>query len=125
MNVQGRKTIVILSDGADLTSEYSFHAQAEFKSRREKYTTGTVFDDAFEFGLGMEGRNQSPGEAPSFFKFILNFLKAGEYRKMYPSIGQYLYNWRPEMDIATKLERTDDAQYFNLDRAEGRAESRG
>ncbi len=85
------------------------------KSRREKYTTGTVFDDAFEFGLGMEGRNQQPGEVPSFFKFILNFLKAGEYLKMYPSIGQYLYNWRPELDMATKLEKTDDAQYFNIE----------
>jgi hypothetical protein len=78
------------------------------KSRREKFTTGTVFDDAFEFGLSMEGRNQAPGEAPSFFKFILNAVKSGEYLKMYPSIGQYLYNWRPEIDMVTRI---SDGEY--------------
>jgi hypothetical protein len=78
------------------------------KSRREPFTTGTVFDDAFEFGLSMEGRNQAPSEAASFFKFILNAVKSGEYLKMYPSIGQYLYNWRPQLEMETRL---TDGQY--------------
>ena len=33
------------------------------KSRREKFTTQTVYDDAYEFGISMEGRNQPSGEA--------------------------------------------------------------
>ncbi len=91
------------------------------KSRREKYTTGTVFDDAFEFGLSMEGRNQPPGEVASFFKFILNYLKSGEYLKMYPSIGQYLYNWRPEIEMETRLYASDydgvPCQWFEIEMA--------
>ncbi len=85
------------------------------KSRREKFTTGTVFDDAFEFGLSMEGRNQAPGEAPSFFKFILNAIKSGEYLKMYPSIGQYLYNWRPDLAMETRLYEKDGAKWFEIE----------
>jgi len=89
------------------------------KSRREQFTTGTVFDDAFEFGLSMEGRNQAPGEAPSFFKFIINAVKSGEYLKMYPSIGQYLYNWRPNMQIATRVYDGDydgvACKWFNIE----------
>ncbi len=85
------------------------------KSRREKYTTGTVFDDAFEFGLSMENRNQKPGEAASFFKFILNYVGSGEYMKMYPSIGQYLYNWRPDMKIANRMYERDGAQWWEME----------
>lgn len=89
------------------------------KSRRAKFTTGTVFDDAFEFGLSMEGRNQQPGEAASFFKFILNQLGSGEYLKMYPSIGQYLYNWRPEMEMATRFipDEKNECQWFEIELA--------
>jgi len=85
------------------------------KSRREKFTTQTVFDDSFEFGLSMEGRNQSPGEAPSFFKFIVNSLKSGEYLKMYPSIGQYLYNWRPELQMQTRVYEASGAKWFDIE----------
>jgi hypothetical protein len=43
------------------------------KSRREKYSSGVVHDDAFEFGVSMEDRNRLPGETPSFLKFIHSY----------------------------------------------------
>ncbi len=85
------------------------------KTHREKYTTSVVFDDAFEFGIGLMGRNRLPGEAESYFKFILNYLASGEYMKMYPSIGQYLYNWRPEMKIANQLHDTPDGRFWDIE----------
>ena len=85
------------------------------KSKRERFSTQVVFDDAFEFGLSMEGRNQPTGEDPSFFKFIVNSLKSGEYMKMYPSIGQYLYNWRPDLTMATRVYEQGGAQWFDIE----------
>ncbi len=85
------------------------------KSRRDKFTTGVVFDDSYEFGVGMMGRNKLPSEVESYFKFIINYLGCGEYLKMYPSIGQYLYNWRPDMKIASSLRDAPDGQYWDIE----------
>jgi hypothetical protein len=85
------------------------------KSRREKYTTGVVYDDAFEFGISLLGRNQAADEAESFFKFVVNFLGSGEYTKMYPAIGQYLYNWQPNMKIRSQLHDTPEGRFWEME----------
>ena len=41
------------------------------KSRREGFTTGVVFDDAYEFGIFMHDRNKLEGEVSSFLKIGL------------------------------------------------------
>ena len=66
-----------------------------------------VGDDAIEFGLFMQDRNKRPGEQPSFFKIVLNSIGSGEYMKIYPSIGQNMYNWQPKMKIANKVYEAD------------------
>jgi hypothetical protein len=83
-----------------------------YRSKRERFTTGTVFDDAFEFGLFMHDRNKKEGEVSSFMKFVLNELGSGEYMKIYPSIGQNMYNWQPDMQIANRMYTEDGTQWW-------------
>lgn len=85
------------------------------KAHREPYTTGVVFDDAFEFGISMLGRNRLKGEADSYFKFIVNYLASGEYMKSYPSIGQALYNWTPKMKIKSALHDTPEGRFWEME----------
>jgi len=73
------------------------------KQKREPREMGVVFDDSHEFGIDTSDIHQPEDEAPFFFKFILNALAAGEYQKIYPTIGQAIYNWRPSMDIANRI----------------------
>jgi hypothetical protein len=85
------------------------------KSRREKRAMGVVHDDSFEFGIDMLGRNKLPGEVQSYFKFVLNSLNSGEYMKNYPEIGQMLYNWRPDLDMKSKLHQTKDGTFWEIE----------
>jgi hypothetical protein len=80
------------------------------KNLREPRSLGVVFDDAYEFGLDLRGANQGPNEAPFFFKFILNALGAGEYQKIYPTIGQSIYNWNPDMAIGNRVWEDESGQ---------------
>lgn len=70
---------------------------------RRRYATGVVHDDAFEFGIDLLGLNNQGDEVANYYKFIINALGSGEYMKNYPSIGQYMYNWRPDPQIATSF----------------------
>lgn len=85
------------------------------RQRRERYTTEVIFDDAFEFGISLLGRNRAEGEVDSFFKFVLNELGAGEYLRIYPQIGQYLYNWRPHMAIANGVHEIDGRRVWQIE----------
>ena len=69
---------------------------------REKYATSVVFDDAFEGGLFLHDRNKLEGEVSSYLKFTINSLGSGEYMKNYPSIGQVMFNWTPNFNIANR-----------------------
>ncbi|MBS3764815.1 MAG: hypothetical protein KGZ25_16055, partial [Planctomycetes bacterium] len=84
-----------------------------WKGKRKKYTTGVVYDDSYEYGLYLHGRNRQEGEALSFMKFIINSLGAGEYMKVYPSIGQNMFNWRPTMDIANNIYEKDGKKWWD------------
>jgi hypothetical protein len=86
-----------------------------YRNKRERYTTGTVFDDAYEFGLFLHDRNKLPGHTSSYMKFIINSLGSGEYMKLYPSIGQNLFNWRPEMDIANRIHKEGGKEWWDLE----------
>ncbi len=86
-----------------------------YRNSRERHTVNVVFDDAYEFGLFMHDRNKPESEVSSFLKFILNSLGAGEYMKIYPSIGQNMYNWQPEMDIANRLYEADGKQWWDIE----------
>ena len=86
-----------------------------YKSKRERITAGVVFDDSFEFGLFLHGRNKLPGEHASYLKFIINFLGSGEYMKLYPSIGQNLFNWRPDMKIANRIHQAGGRRWWHME----------
>ena len=86
-----------------------------YRQKRERYTAGTVFDDAIEFGVFLHDRNKLPGQVSSYLKFIINSLGSGEYMKLYPSIGQNLFNWRPEMDIANRVYERDGRRWWDLE----------
>jgi hypothetical protein len=81
-----------------------------YRGKRERFTTDVVCDDAYEFGVFLHDRNKLPGEHPSFMKFVVNSLGAGEYMKIYPSIGQNMFNWQPEMKIANRVYEADGRQ---------------
>ena len=72
------------------------------KHKREPRSLGVVFDDSYEFGIDLQDIHQPEDQAPFFYKFILNPLGSGEYQKIYPTIGQSIYNWMPEMEIANR-----------------------
>ena len=86
-----------------------------YRSRRERHTTNVVFDDAYEFGIFMHDRNRLPGEHSNYLKFILNSLGSGEYMKLYPSIGQNMYNWQPDSQVASSVHEADGQQWFDLE----------
>lgn len=86
------------------------------KQKRQRFTQGVVFDDSYEFGIDLKERNKTPGEAPFFFKFILNAVQAGEYQKIYPSIGQSMFNWYPRFDIAnTRWEDDEGNRWWDME----------
>ncbi len=88
-----------------------------YRNARETHTTGVVFDDAYEFGIFMHDRNKLEGEVSSFLKIVLNSLGAGEYMKIYPSIGQNMYNWAPDAKIANRVYEADGKQWWDMEMA--------
>jgi len=88
-----------------------------WRQRRDKYSVGVVYDDAYEFGIFMHGRNQVKGEASSFQKLVINSLKATEYMKLYPSIGQNMYNWQPDPKIGSRVYKADGKRWWALEMA--------
>jgi hypothetical protein len=86
-----------------------------YRSKRDRFTTAVVYDDSFEFGVFLHDRNKLEGEHSSYLKFILNSLGSGEYMKIYPSIGQNMYNWQPEMQIANRLYEQDDRRWWDME----------
>lgn len=88
-----------------------------YRSKREKYTAGVVFDDSYEFGIFLHDRNKLPGQVSSFLKFVINSLGSGEYMKLYPSIGQNLFNWRPDMQIANRIHEEGGRQWWDMELA--------
>ncbi len=88
-----------------------------YRNARERHTVNVVFDDAYEFGIFMHDRNKPEGEVSSFLKIVLNSLGAGEYMKIYPSIGQNMYNWTPEPKIANRIYEADGKQWWDMEMA--------
>jgi len=88
-----------------------------YRSKREKYTAGVVFDDSYELGVFLHDRNKLPGQVSSFLKFVINSLGSGEYMKLYPSIGQNLFNWRPDMAIANRIHQEGGKQWWDMELA--------
>lgn len=88
-----------------------------YRGRRDRFTTGVVYDDSYEFGIFLHDRNQLPEEASSFQKIIINSLGAGEYMKIYPSIGQNMYNWQPDPVLANRIYEEDGRQWWALELA--------
>ena len=87
-----------------------------YRTHRERFTTNVVFDDAFEFGIFMHDRNKKPNEVSSYLKFILNSLGSGEYMKLYPAIGQNMYNWQPDtMQVANRTYEADGRQWWDME----------
>ena len=86
-----------------------------YRSKRERYAVNTVGDDAFEFGVFMHDRNKKANEVSSYLKFILNSLGSGEYMKLYPSIGQNMYNWQPDMKIQNSIYEKDGRQWWDME----------
>jgi len=88
-----------------------------YRQKRERYTAGVVFDDSYEFGIFLHDRNRLPGQVSSFLKFVINSLGSGEYMKLYPSIGQNLFNWRPDMQIANRIHEESGKQWWDMELA--------
>ncbi len=88
-----------------------------WRQRRDRFTTGVVYDDSYEFGVFMHDRNKLPEEVSSFQKIIINSLGAGEYMKIYPSIGQNMYNWQPDPQLANRIYAEDGRQWWALELA--------
>ena len=88
-----------------------------YRSKRETYANGVVCDDCYEFGLFLHDRNKLPGQSASFLKFVVNSLGCGEYMKLYPSIGQNLFNWRPAPKIANRIYERDGRQWWDMEMA--------
>ncbi len=88
-----------------------------YRSKREQYASGVVFDDSYEFGLFLHDRNKLPGQSSSFLKFVVNSVGCGEYMKIYPSIGQNLFNWRPAPRIANRVYRRDGRRWWDMEMA--------
>lgn len=84
-----------------------------YRTRRERYDTGNVFDDAFEYGIFMHDRNKKVGEASGFMKMVINSLGSGEYMKIYPSIGQNMYNWQPDNAVADQIYKADGQEWWD------------
>ena len=58
-----------------------------------------------------------PASQSSFLKFILNSLGSGEYMKLYPSIGQNMYNWQPGAEDRQPRLRADGRQWWDMEMA--------
>lgn len=88
-----------------------------YRSRRERFTTGVVYDDSYEFGIFLHDRNRLEGEVSSFLKMVLNAMGAGEYMKIYPSIGQNMYNWQPDPQLANRVYEEDGREWWAMEMA--------
>ncbi|MGD0094510.1 MAG: glycoside hydrolase domain-containing protein, partial [Planctomycetota bacterium] len=88
-----------------------------YRSKRERYMTGVVHDDSYEFGIFLHDRNKKPDEVSSYLKIVLNSLCSGEYMRLYPSIGQNLFNWRPDMKIASRVYEEGGKQWWDMELA--------
>lgn len=88
-----------------------------YRAHRERYDTGVVHDDAYEFGLFLHDRNKLPGEVSSFLKIVLNSLGSGEYMKLYPSIGQNMYNWQPDPRLANRVYEAGGRRWWDCEAA--------
>ncbi len=86
-----------------------------YRQKRERYDTGVVYDDSWEFGIFMHDRNKKAGEASGFMKLVVNSLGSGEYMKLYPSIGQNMYNWQPDMQIQNRLYKVDGREWWDIE----------
>ena len=86
-----------------------------YRTRRDRHTTGVVFDDAYEFGIFMHDRNKPESEASSFLKIVLNSMGAGEFMKIYPSIGQNIYNWAPDAKVANRVYEADGRKWWDME----------
>ncbi|MFW5915364.1 MAG: glycoside hydrolase domain-containing protein, partial [Planctomycetota bacterium] len=82
------------------------------KQKREKRAMGVVYDDSCEFGVDVSEIHQPEDQAEFFYKFILNPLGAGEYQKIYPSIGQSIYNWMPELEMGNEIWEADSGRRY-------------
>ena len=65
----------------------------------------------------MHDRNKLPGQSSSFLKFVVNSVGCGEYMKIYPSIGQNLFNWRPTPRIANRVYDRDGRRWWDMEMA--------
>lgn len=88
-----------------------------YRQSRERYAQGVVYDDSYEFALFLHDRNQLQGEVSSFMKMVVNSLGSGEYQKIYPSIGQNLYNWRPDAEVANRVYEADGKKWWDFEMA--------
>lgn len=69
--------------------------------KTDRYTTGTVHDDAYEFGVRAVTNRPPEAADDSFLTFILNPRCSGEYTRRRPSTGQESRTWQPDMRIAS------------------------
>ncbi len=88
-----------------------------YRSKRETYSSGVVHDDSYEFGLFLHDRNKLAGQSSSFLKFVVNSVGCGEYMKIYPSIGQNLFNWRPTPKIANRVYERGGRRWWDMEMA--------
>ena len=86
-----------------------------YRTKREPITLGVVFDDSVEIGLDLHDRNRKANEVSSFLKLVVNSLGSGEYMKLYPTIGQNLFNWRPAMKIANRIYEEGGRQWWDIE----------
>lgn len=86
-----------------------------YKQHRDRITTGVVMDDSFEFGIFMHDRNKKANEVSSFLKMVVNSLGSGEYMKLYPAIGQNMYNWQPNMQIENSIYTMNGTQWWDME----------
>src|SRR5690242_16223149 len=54
-------------------------------------------------------------EVSGYLKFILNSLGAGEYMKLYPTIGQNMYTWAPDPKIANRVYEADGRRWWEME----------
>ncbi len=88
-----------------------------YRSHRERHTTGVVCDDTYELGIFMHDRNKLPNEVSSYLKIVLNAMGSGEYMKLYPSIGQNMYNWQPDPKIGNSVYEADGRKWWDMELA--------
>ncbi len=86
-----------------------------YRASRERVSTSVVCDDSYEFGIFMHDRNKPESETSSFLKIVLNSMGSGDYMKIYPSIGQNMYNWTPDAKIGNLIYEKDGTQWWDME----------